>query len=100
MVTVVESLVEVGPVLPASSVTELAANRAITVPSCGHDTETVTVVADVVTGVKVQTPAVPTFKKSDPTRPLNDSLTVIEKSNDRAFTIDAADVNELTLGAV
>jgi hypothetical protein len=59
IVTVVESLAELGAVLPAGSATDPEASRAITVPSCGHDVETVNVVPDEASGVNVQLPAVP-----------------------------------------
>jgi len=64
-----------GPVLPAGSLTELAASLAITVPSEVHATVTVMDVPDDADGVNEQPVAVPVLEKS----PLAIPLTLSEK---------------------
>jgi len=64
-----------GPVLPAGSLTELAASLAITVPSDAHATVTVMDVPDDADGVNEQPVAVPVLEKS----PLAIPLTLSEK---------------------
>ena len=59
-----------GPVLPAASLTELAASLPIKVPSEQEATTTVTTVPEEAEGVKTQPVAVPVFEKSAEARPL------------------------------
>jgi hypothetical protein len=69
MITALASVLDVGPVFPAVSVTPLAASRAITVPSEQPATVTVIEVPEAADGVKVQPVAVPVLEKSPAVMP-------------------------------
>ena len=73
IVTEEASVLAVGPVLPAVSVTPLAARRATTVPSKQPATVMVIEEPEAADGVKVQPVAVPVLVKSDEAIPETDS---------------------------
>ncbi len=75
MVTADASAFDVGPLLPAASVTAFVASRITTVPSLEHVTETVMLVPELALGVNTQPVAVPaSLLKSPAVMPLTDSL--------------------------
>jgi hypothetical protein len=75
MVTADASEFDVGPLLPAASVTAFVASRITTVPSLEHVTETVMLVPELALGVNTQPVAVPaSLLKSPAAMPLTDSL--------------------------
>jgi hypothetical protein len=76
IVTLAASVLDVGPVLPAVSVTPFAASRAITVPSEQLATVTVIEVPLEADGVNTQPVAVPVLEKSLDAILLTDSLKV------------------------
>jgi hypothetical protein len=65
--------VETGPVLPAASVTALAASRRTTVPAEQEATETVIEEPELAEGVNTQPVAVPAFEKSAEVSPVTAS---------------------------
>ena len=73
IVTLEASVLEAGPVLPAVSVTPLAARRATTVPSEQLATVTVIDVPEAADGVNTQPVAVPVLVKSAAAIPETDS---------------------------
>ena len=76
IVTVEATASEAGPLLPDTSLTPLAANVRLTVPSVHELTDTVIEVPVDADGVNTQFVAVPVFEKSDDMRPLILSLNV------------------------
>jgi len=74
--TVEATASEAGPLLPDTSLTPLATNVRLTVPSVHELTDTVIEVPVDADGVNTQFVAVPVFEKSDDMRPLILSLNV------------------------
>ena len=72
-VTVPPEATAPGPVLPAVSVTALAAKRKTTVPAEQEVTETVIEEPELAEGVKTQPVAVPAFEKSAEVKPVTAS---------------------------
>jgi hypothetical protein len=83
-----------GPAFEALSVTEFVANRAITVPSEVHATDTVTEVPDEPLGVNTHPVAVPVFEKSLEAIPDTASVKVNEYDNERDDEGDDGDVHD------